>query len=337
MDSSLSQTTSSLQDHLAMMTHLQKFNGADMPKTMPFLSLKLKLLRAYCAHVAYFIQLKSSSGVSEPNDHQRNDGILRQVIDRLIHYRLLMERIKPLELKSQLSIDKLIREAGEAELEAKAVASGSVQVLERSDDNDNLMMGEDMEEMMMRYAKPNPENLVLDSENEENEMKPGSKEIYRPKKERRMVYPGDKKHKDSDDEVDLMSDLNDDEQSHKKKKLLDKELKKLQEKRQYEEANMMRFGETKADKRATRLAAKPFDELDQLDKLVSTVTKRLCKKNSSNQEDFAEDGFHANKRDEPSESMSEIEDDMQSTRRPFKKPSEKKKLLGKRRSGTRIN
>lgn len=68
--------------------------------------MKYNLLLAYCQFLSAFILLKLEG--RDVKDHP--------VIKRLIHIKILLERLRPLDQKLQYQIDKLMRTAALAEV-----------------------------------------------------------------------------------------------------------------------------------------------------------------------------------------------------------------------------
>jgi len=73
---------------------------------MSYLEMKYNLLLTYCQFLSVFIALKLEG--KPVKDHP--------VINRLLHIKTLLERLRPLDQKLQYQIDKLVRTAAIAEV-----------------------------------------------------------------------------------------------------------------------------------------------------------------------------------------------------------------------------
>ena len=68
---------------------------------MTYLEMKYNLLLMYCQFLSFYILLKIEG--KEIRNHP--------VIDKLLHIKTLLERLRPLDQKMQYQIDKMLRTA----------------------------------------------------------------------------------------------------------------------------------------------------------------------------------------------------------------------------------
>ena len=208
-----------------------------------FLKAKCHLLLAYCTNVAFYcgMRLTGKSVVGHP------------VIERMVRFRLLLEKMKPLEKKLKGQIDKLLQ-------------SESAQNL-----SDPLL------------HKPNPDLLML-GEGEEEQVASAADGVYKAPKIAPMHYPEDKAEKVDrqrerqrrmESQSQLLRELRADIEDAPEEEAIDVVYgnrkdrcgtQKASERDAYEEENLVRFTLTKRDKLALKESeGKPVDELAALD------------------------------------------------------------------------
>lgn len=139
---------------------------------MTYLEMKYNLLLSYCQFLSFFIVLKMEG--RPVKDHP--------VIDKLIHIKTLLERLRPLDQKLQYQIDKLIRAAALSEVavnEEEKAEPGSKKAFDAL------------------HYKPNIENLQDDEEEEGDESsdEEGGKRVYSSSDEDEDEEEGPKKSK----------------------------------------------------------------------------------------------------------------------------------------------
>lgn len=68
---------------------------------MSFLEMKYNLMLSYCSLISFYILLKLEG----------KDVSGHPVVERLLHLKLLLEKLRPLDLKMQYQVDKMVRTA----------------------------------------------------------------------------------------------------------------------------------------------------------------------------------------------------------------------------------
>ena len=66
---------------------------------MSFLEMKYNLMLTYCQMLSFYMLLKLEG----------KDVSSHPVIDRLLHLKLLLEKVRPLDMKMQYQVDKMVR------------------------------------------------------------------------------------------------------------------------------------------------------------------------------------------------------------------------------------
>lgn len=300
-----------LKDHLEPALK----NGLQIPELkhgMEFLRVKHRLLLAYCTCVAYYITMKIEG--KNVTGHP--------VFDRLIEYRLLLERIKPLETKLQPQIDRLLHAAVTADQDDLTKQAGAVQFIDEGE----------------QFDGPNLDNMVFSEDDEKDASK-----VYKAPRVSSMTYPEKEAESTKQSKYEermvkrqnrnrLLRELDNIDGDVPEEELFagvthSKDLKRgrhVVEKDAYEEENMLRLAETRKDKWTAAQRAKPRDELEELDQFFDDV------KGMKYDDDSEADEMHKStkkskknksNKDEDLSSMSEIEDDL-----PPRKPNKKARL-----------
>ena len=91
---------------------LEKLQSKQVETTkhgMSYLEMKYNLLLSYCSFLSVFVLLKLEG--KPVRDHP--------VISRLLHIKVLLERLRPLDQKLQYQVDKLLRTAALAEAQSE--------------------------------------------------------------------------------------------------------------------------------------------------------------------------------------------------------------------------
>lgn len=317
-----------LRDHLGPAVANPSGNDPKLSHGLAFLRVKHRLLSAYCTYVAYYIAMKVEGKQVEGHP----------VIDRLVEYRLLLERIKPLEARVQPQVDRLLQATAKADQDDMAIRAGSVQFVDGESEEDET------------YARPRPEAMlpfdVRHSEREDGE------QVYRPPHIAPLAYPdaNTESVKEAKHEARL--------QKHKSRSRLLRELgdtlggngdsdnappeeddyapyrrhtgHREAQREAYEEEHMMRFAEARGDKHASVKRAKPMDELDKLNSFFDEVQGMRYEDGDKNSSKKAK----KNKKENDSD-ISEIEDDLyQQTIRNKKSFASANKAPSKKKQGT---
>jgi hypothetical protein len=211
-----------------------------------FLETKYQLLIGYCANLAYYILLKT----------QGKNIANHPVVSRLVKYRLLIEKIKPMETKLQYHVDKLLQAA--------------VKNPEKTDDGDDMAL----------VFRPNLE--MMDATDSEDDV-----ELYKAPKVAPAHYADKKTNKTEDREKVLASrsrmlaDIQAEFEDRPEEDLIDavygrtKDNASSKHRDDYEEDNFVRFTLTKAEQRKLEKAqSKPIDELEDLNDFVKETSDR---------------------------------------------------------------
>lgn len=154
---------------------LEKVRSKQVDSTaegMSYLEMKYNLLLTYCQFLSVFITLKLEG--KPVKDHP--------VINRLLHIKTLLERLRPLDLKLQYQIEKLVRTAALAEVtnnEEQPKQSATTEKAKPTID-------------ALQY-KPNIENLMESagseqSEEEEDEAPSKKKDVFKAAKLNPVLY-----------------------------------------------------------------------------------------------------------------------------------------------------
>lgn len=306
-------------------------------KAFSFMRVKERLLRAYCTHLALFITLCSKSSASK--NGEKVEERKRAVVERLVEYRVLMEKIRPVEQRMLSTIDRLLQTASAKDQEDRAVASGALHVQRGSD-------GEEDEELEMLTARPRPEAIIGIKKSRKGKEQSSDDEVedegttYKAPRSRSVPYPHESKNallasaeKDllvSSSDNDIFDEEGDDSTapsaidsrrnfSHK---LDPKETARMKEREAFEEENMMRFLESGKERRRREQLSKPRNELDSLARLSDAVFKSGS--SSSKRSSLLDEDSESRKKSrkdsdaEDEEELSDIEDDMPKKKRERK-------------------
>lgn len=221
---------------------------------LSFLKVKYQLLTAYCTNVAFYIQLKLAG--KRLQDHP--------VLGKLVRFRLLLEKIKPMETKLRPQVDRLLK-----------AAAGQA----------------DAPEAETARHRPNPDMFVKDGGLSSEEE--GSGAVYRAPKLQPMHYPEDEsavarkqKHEDYLKKVNassrLIQDIRAEYEDAPEEEALDvvygsktgRPGRREQAARdEYEEENFVRFTlDRKTKRKLKETAAKPIDELADLNDFIDEIS-----------------------------------------------------------------
>ncbi len=248
---------------------MQRARDGSLPSSsgLSFLQLKYHLMLGYCSSVVYYLMLKGRSG--------RVEG--HPVIKRMIRFRLMLEKIRPLESKMKFQIENL--------LQAQAADESGF--------------------------KPNLDDMVVDSDADDGEEDGTDSNVYRAPKLAPVYYPEDdseiSKQKRQDERrqkvlsksrllAELRGELDDlpEEESIDPVRMASRITTdtKAQEREAYEEETFSRFQISKKEKRRLEQAAKPLDELDDLDDFFGELeeineTVKGCSKKSRKSESIS--------------------------------------------------
>lgn len=296
-----------LKDHLEPTLK----NGLQIPELkhgMEFLRVKHRLLLAYCTCVAYYITMKVEG--KNVTGHP--------VFDRLVEYRLLLERIKPLEIKLQPQIDRLLHAAAMADQDDLTKQAGAVQFIDGEEqfdgsNLDNMVFSEDDENDANKVYKAPRVSSMTYPEKEVESTKQAKYEERMIKRQNRNRLLRELENIEGDvPEEELFAGVTHPKDSKRGRHIVEKDA--------YEEENMLRLSETRKDKWTATQRAKPRDELEELDQFFDDVKGMKYDDSEDDTMHKKNKKLNPNKYDDLS-SMSEIEDDL-----PARKPNKKARL-----------
>jgi hypothetical protein len=304
---------------------LQKAKESKMPTSsgLSFLQLKYHLMLGYCSSVVFYLMLKGRAGSVQGHP----------VIRKMLRYRLMLEKIRPLEIKMRFQIEKLLQPQHDE----------------------------------TRF-RPNPDAMAVDENNESASDDEEDDGKYRAPKLAPVFYPEDEKDaaKSKREEerrsraasksrllAELRGELDDapEEESIDPVRMASRVANdhRAAAREAYEEENFTRFQVSKKEKRRLETAAKPLDELDDLDEFFGeleeineTVTGKNKKKTKKSESIAAYlDQINGSKDIEMPESSSnakyqgsdesDIEDDLPRASRSDSKRQKRQEKLASRR------
>lgn len=226
---------------------LQKAKESKMPTSsgLSFLQLKYHLMLGYCSSVVFYLMLKGRAGSVQGHP----------VIRKMLRYRLMLEKIRPLEIKMRFQIEKLLQPQHDE----------------------------------TRF-RPNPDAMAVDENNESASDDEEDDGKYRAPKLAPVFYPEDEKDaaKSKREEerrsraasksrllAELRGELDDapEEESIDPVRMASRVANdhRAAAREAYEEENFTRFQVSKKEKRRLETAAKPLDELDDLDEFFGEL------------------------------------------------------------------
>lgn len=232
---------------------LAKLKSNNTEQGLSFLETKYQLLIGYCANLAYYLLLKV-----------RGKNIERHpVIERLIKYRLLIEKIKPLESKLQYRVEKLLKAASNEKSGRSITVS-----------NDN---GDD-DEVLLAY-RPNMEMLEAPGSGGES-ASDAEDAVYKAPKVAPVHFNNGKSNKEDKLEERermlasksrLLADIQADIEDRPEEDSLDpvygrnRVSNNVKKRDAYEEENFVRLALSKKElRKLEKEQAKPVDELEDL-------------------------------------------------------------------------
>jgi hypothetical protein len=304
---------------------LQKAKESKMPTSsgLSFLQLKYHLMLGYCSSVVFYLMLKGRAGSVQGHP----------VIRKMLRYRLMLEKIRPLEIKMRFQIEKLLQPQHDE----------------------------------TRF-RPNPDSMAVDENNESASDDEEDDGKYRAPKLAPVFYPEDEKDaaKSKREEerrsraasksrllAELRGELDDapEEESIDPVRMASRVANdhRAAAREAYEEENFTRFQVSKKEKRRLETAAKPLDELDDLDEFfgeleeINETATGKNKKKTKKSESIAAylDQINGSKDIEMPESSSnakyqgsdesDIEDDLPRASRSDSKRQKRQEKLASRR------
>lgn len=220
---------------------MQRAREGSLPSSsgLSFLQLKYHLMLGYCTSVVYYLMLKGRGG--------RIEG--HPVIKRMIRFRLMLEKIRPLEAKMKYQIESLLQPQEDDETELRANIDDMVLDSGASEDEEQDANGVyRAPKLAPVYYPEDDKEAAKQKRHEERRQKTLSKSRLLAELRGELE---DLPEEEPIDPVRMSSRLANDE--------------KAKEREAYEEENFMRFTVSKKEKRRLEQAAKPLDELEDLD------------------------------------------------------------------------
>lgn len=319
-----------LRSQLQPLLQRAKENKLPTSSGLSFLQLKYHLMLGYCSSVVFYLMLKGRG--SRVQGHP--------VIRKMLRYRLMLEKIRPLEIKMRFQIEKLLQPQQDDESRFRPNPDAMENDAEGIDSDE----AEDANDGKYRAPKLAP---VFYNEDEKEAAKTKREEERRSRaasKSRLLAELrgelDDAPEEESIDPVRMASRVSNDQRASAREA--------------YEEENFIRFQVSKKEKRRLEGAAKPLDELDDLDEFFGeleeineTATGRNKNKKSKKSESIAAylDQINGDRHDQaPSAASnnnakyqgsdeSDIEDDLHETRpsrAEMKQQKRQEKLASKR-------
>ena len=227
---------------------LQRAKESKMPTSsgLSFLQLKYHLMLGYCSSVVYYLMLKGRSGTVQGHP----------VIRKMLRYRLMLEKIRPLEIKMRFQIEKLLQPQDSDESRFRPNPDAMA-----VDENDEI--GSDEEEQDGKYRAPKLAPVFYpEDEKEAAKAKREEERRSRAASKSRLLAElrgelDDAPEEESIDPVRMASRVANDHRASAREA--------------YEEENFIRFQVSKKEKRRLETAAKPLDELDDLDEFFGEL------------------------------------------------------------------
>jgi len=320
-----------LRTQLVPLIDAAKSKKAPSSAGLSFLQCKYHMMLAYCSAVAYYLLLKSR-GV-------RVAG--HPVFRRLIRYRLMLEKLRPLEQKLRPQIEKLLHEGSESTGPAFK-PNPSAMVVDEPLDSD----ASDADDRKDVYRAPKLAPTYYRDDEFETGGKKGTRAEVVSEERLRKAAGRSRLLAELRGEVDdLPEEESIDPVRMSSREKTDKNAINIEK---YEEDNFMRFQTSKKEQRRMEKQAKPLDELDDLDEFFGELdeinnTAGFSKHASSKKRSAAsigdylasinQDDAKDTKNSRPTKYMgsdeSDIEDDIKTTRQDKKRVRRQERLAVK--------
>lgn len=223
---------------------IQRAKAGSIPSSsgLSFLQLKYHLMLGYCSSVVYYLILKGRAG----------KVLGHPVIKKMLRYRLMLEKIRPLEIKMRFQIEKLLQPQAD---EASFRANPDAMAMDADGVDSDAAEGSDAENGKYRAPKLAPV-FYPEDERESAKAKREEERRARAASKSRLLAElrgelDDAPEEESIDPVRMASRVTKDHRASAREA--------------YEEENFIRFQVSKKEKRRLEQAARPLDELDDLD------------------------------------------------------------------------
>lgn len=226
---------------------LQKAKESKTPTSsgLSFLQLKYHLMLGYCSSVVFYLMIKGRAGSVQGHP----------VIRKMLRYRLMLEKIRPLEIKMRFQIEKLLQPQQD---ETRFRPNPEAMAVDDNGDN-----ASDDEEADGKYRAPKLAPVFYpEDEKEAAKTKREEERRSRAASKSRLLAElrgelDDAPEEESIDPVRMASRVANDHRAAAREA--------------YEEENFIRFQVSKKEKRRLESAAKPLDELDDLDEFFGEL------------------------------------------------------------------
>ena len=302
---------------------LQKAKESKMPTSsgLSFLQLKYHLMLGYCSSVVFYLMLKGRAGSVQGHP----------VIRKMLRYRLMLEKIRPLEIKMRFQIEKLLQPQHDENRfrpnpDAMAVDENG-EAASDSDENDGKYRAPKLAPVF--YPEDDKEAAKAKREEERRSRAASKSRLLAELRGELDEAP----EEESIDPVRMASRVANDHRAVAREA--------------YEEENFIRFQVSKKEKRRLETAAKPLDELDDLDEFfgeleeINETAAGKNKKKTKKSESIAAylDEINGPQADSPvvtnskyqGSDESDIEDDLpRASRSDAKRQKRQEKLAGRR-------
>lgn len=226
---------------------LQRAKESKMPTSsgLSFLQLKYHLMLGYCSSVVYYLMLKGSAGKVQGHP----------VIRKMLRYRLMLEKIRPLEIKMRFQIEKLLQPQQD---ETRFRPNPNAMAVDEKADSDDNADGNDGKYRVPKLAPvfyPEDDKEAVKAKRDEDRLSRAASKSRLLAELRGEL--DDAPEEQSIDPVRMSSRVTTDHRSTAREA--------------YEEENFVRFQVSKKEKRRLETASKPLDELDDLDEFFGEL------------------------------------------------------------------
>lgn len=237
-----------LRNQLQPLLQRAKENKLPTSSGLSFLQLKYHLMLGYCSSVVFYLMLKGRGG------HVQGHPVIR----KMLRYRLMLEKIRPLEIKMRFQIEKLLLPQQNDESRFRP----NPDAMENDGEGLTASQNED-EEADGKYRAPKLAPVFYNDDGKEAaKTKMEEERRFRAANKSRLLSElrgelDDAPEEESIDPVRMASRVANDHRATAREA--------------YEEENFTRFQVSKKEKRRMETAAKPLDELDDLDEFFGEL------------------------------------------------------------------
>ena len=257
LDENLKMVNETLKPFMEKMKQLPRSEG------LSFLQTKYNLLLHYCINAVYYVKAKAEGRKLKPTD---------LVIERLVKYRLLLEKMKPMEAKLKHQIDRLLEAAYLPEEQVLGdELKPRIDLIEPDAAN-----GEDVDQEQNQSGKYKPpKSLNVEMVDKKAEKLKARQSRIQEELEREQLVDDDLPEEEDVDPVKTMK-------SNKKKSAITGSNDRIDD---VEEENFVRFQLSKKDKRRLAEETKIVDGLDDLNDMFDEFDRRRRDRGGSEDDD----------------------------------------------------